>query len=270
MFQPGRSKHQDKLQNNGKPLRNVMYSYCTRKTYVKVGCHFANWAKATHECRTLAEAYQYVPAYLQERKNKGYSAWTIKKDACALAKLYQCKSYHAFGVSFEPCERKNRVKNRIDPWLNLPEKYAENKDLYELCLSLGVRHKELVRLTTDDILIDKHGRLRVNIRQGKGGRPRYIIPLNNAPLTICLQAIARGDKYLFRNPPKSAPIHVWRGEHARMKYEQLARPIEEIPRHEQYRCRKEKKGKTYDRRAMLNVSKDLGHNRLNVVTNYLF
>lgn len=269
MLEPGRSKYRDKLANGGRPLRGIIYSYSTLHTYLNVCCHFAKWVCHEYDCRTLAEARQYVPVYLQQRKDAGYSAWTIKKDACALSKLYQCDSYHDFGIAFDPCERQNRVKNRTDSWKDHPEKYAENKDLYELCVSLGVRHKELIRLTIDDFTFDKHGRLRVNIRQGKGGRPRYIIPLNDAPLAAYLKAMVRGDQYLFRNPPESAPIHFWRGEHARMKYAQLARPIEEIPRSERYYCRKDKKGTIYDKRAMLIVSLDLGHNRLNVVTNYL-
>ena len=69
--------------------------------------------------------------------------------------------------------------------------------------------------------------------------------------------------------PKYAPVHEWRAVYAREFYMRLARPVEEIPRQEQYICRGERAGIIYDKRAMQAVSKMLGHARLDVVTCYL-
>ena len=42
-------------------------------------------------------------------------------------------------------------------------------------------------------------------------------------------------------------------------------PFEEIPRRERYICRRDKVGVIYDKTAMAEVSKMLGHNRIDVI-----
>lgn len=103
----------------------------------------------------------------------------------------------------------------------------------------------------------------------RGGRERFVIALNDLPLELAEQAAARGDKLIFPHVPKYAPVHTWRRSYASDLYHRLARPVEEIPRQEQYICRGERAGIIYDKRAMQAVSKMLGHARLDVVTSYL-
>lgn len=87
----GDSKHADKLANGGKPAVDKIYSYETMRNYLDAATQFADWARS-HGCRTLDEAQQHTGEYLQQRMDRGLSAWTVRRDAAALGKLYQCKT----------------------------------------------------------------------------------------------------------------------------------------------------------------------------------
>ena len=168
MFEPGRSKHADKLSNKGKPLLNKIYSFRTLELYQAVCCCFLIWAFVQHGCARIDEARELVPAYLEMRIAEGMSAWTIHLDASAIAKLYQC-SYTEFGVILPKRQRGNIVKNIIDAELLA---YFENRYpmLAEFCKSCGLRRKELLNLRVSDIYLDDKGRVIVHVRQGKGGK----------------------------------------------------------------------------------------------------
>lgn len=263
----GQSKFNDKKKNNGKPAREKIYSRSTLETYQRVAYGFAHWVKAAHGCRYACEARKHIPEYLQMRIDKGLSAWTIKKEASALAKVYQC-SYTEFGIKFPQCKRKNRKLHRTNAWVGRFS-LERNADLVAFCLGTGLRRHEVAMLMTCDVYRDASGKVIVHVRQGKGGKERYVEALNDKPLELAERAVAEGRTLIFPHIHSHAPIHAMRGEYARTLYAQLARPLEEIPREERYICRAEKKGTIYDKKAMRIVSLMLGHNRLCVVTNYL-
>jgi integrase len=198
------------------------------------------------------------------------SAWTIHKDASALAKLYQC-SYLDFGVKLPRRERKNRVKNRTNPLVNDPEYESVVHAICEFCAATGLRRHELLALRGDDIILDKYGNPAILVRQGKGGKRRYVHPLNSFPFQLFLDALNNGARHrkLFDHIPSRIPTHFLRGEFARKLYSQYARPLDQIPPEDQYHCRKDMKDVILDKRAMHRVSKELGHNRICVVTLYL-
>lgn len=58
--------------------------------YIDVTWHFVRWAHATHGCRMLEDAQQYVSEYLLLRLAEGKSQWTIRLEASALRKCYGC------------------------------------------------------------------------------------------------------------------------------------------------------------------------------------
>lgn len=65
-----------------------------------------------------------------------------------------------------------------------------------------------------------------------------------------------------------APIHSFRSEYATNLYKSLARNTKDIPYKERYACRKDMAGKVYDKKAMAEVSKRLGHTRLSVIASH--
>ena len=76
---------------------------------------------------------------------------------------------------------------------------------------------------------------------------------------------------MFPTLPGKLQNHRYRGDFAKGLYHELARPVESIPKNELYIMRKERAGEKYDRVAMLEVSRQLGHNRVGVIAeSYLY
>ena len=74
--------------NGGKPLPGKIYSYNSMKNYKQATYQYLKWAQREHGCRQLPDARQYTGEYLRQRMDDGKSAWTVRLDAAALAKLY--------------------------------------------------------------------------------------------------------------------------------------------------------------------------------------
>ncbi len=78
-------------------------------------------------------------------------------------------------------------------------------------------------------------------------------------------------KVIFEKIPDKIDIHNYRAEFACVWYERLARLLESLAKNQKYYCKGDKKDKIYDKRAMMTVSKMLGHERVNVIaSNYLW
>ncbi len=93
----GRSKHADKLDNRDSrgacvPDRNKIYIISTRNNYMANAQRFAKWARSVHGVNSLADTRQYTGEYLTIRQSEGKSAWTIRADAAAIAKVYGCRT----------------------------------------------------------------------------------------------------------------------------------------------------------------------------------
>ena len=91
------------------------------------------------------------------------------------------------------------------------------------------------------------------------------------------RAEAEGRRRVIAHIPNRAPIHAYRRQFAQALYDREARDVRTLARKEQYRCRGERKGVVYDKRAMALVSRQLGHGqstgpeakRIDVVTSYI-
>lgn len=262
----GHSKYLDKKLNHGKPATDKIYSYATYRTYFVVCMNYVDWLRGRYRCLYIDDARQYVPEYLQWRIDQHLSAHTIKKEASALAKLYQC-SYLDFGVDLPKRHRADRVLHRN---ADRAEEYAKQyPELAEYCKATGLRRSEIRELKIGDTYRDASGQVIVHVAQGKGGRERYVVALSDVALQMEEDAAAAGRERVFSKLPSRATIHMWRQEYARRVYAIFARPLEQIPRKERYYCRAELKGTVFDKRAMKTVSLMLGHSRLGVVVSYL-
>lgn len=272
----GQSKHLDKLDNNGKPAMDKIYSYSTMDNYIDVGCRFANWAKSAHGCKTIDDARQYTGEYLKMRMADGKSAYTVRRDAAGLAKLYQVQTTE-LGATLPIRRRQDVTQHRGDKSRGNfdAEKYS---DLVELCRSTGLRRHEVAALRPEDVVKHPDGTVTVHVKKGKGGKERTVTALSDAPMRIADKARQRIANASADNPtpatiiehiPSHAPIHEYRAQYAQELYDRLARPVKTLPISERYHCRAEKVGVCYDRQAMKQVSIMLGHNRLDVVTSYI-
>ena len=68
--------------------------------------------------------------------------------------------------------------------------------------------------------------------------------------------------------PKRCPMHALRRDFAQTMYARIARDVTTLPSREVYRCRADMHGEVFDRAALLAVSQQLGHNRINVIAEH--
>lgn len=270
MLAPGRSKHTDKCANGGQPLKEYIYSFATFKRYLAVAFQFARWviALAGDAYISVEAARAYVAPYLEHRISRGLSAQTIKVDACALAKIYQCRSTD-FGVELPTKHRSDSTKN-----MRLPDDWDPSRypALVTLCMGTGLRRHEIVALRPQDVVRCSDGTVRVRVRRGKGGKKRYVDVLPDyadAVEALAQEARAQGRDKVLGAIPSHAPIHAYRHIYAQKQYQMHARDITSLDRSDLYVCRQDMKHIVLDREAMAYVSRQLGHNRLGVVTTYL-
>lgn len=263
----GQSKHADKAQNGGKPAVDKIYSHSTMDNYKTVAVHFAKWARERHGCRDIDQARQFTGEYLKERMDAGKSAWTVRRDAAALGKLYQCPTTE-LGVTL-PGRHRADVKQHRTGASKGHFSESRNKDLVDLCRSTGLRRHEVAQLRPEDVKRTPDGRVLVHVRQGKGGKERTVCALDHTAARLAEQATLAGRATVIDHIPKYAPIHEYRAQFAQTMYSQLARDVQTLPSSEKYQCRGDRKGTSYDKKAMAAVSAALGHNRLDVMTSYL-
>ena len=118
-------------------------------------------------------------------------------------------------------------------------------------------------------------------RRDKGGKNRLspIIGPGVAAVVARMQATPSNER-VWIHVPSGMDVHGYRAAYATTLYKIHAQPIDKIPydavnkgtgrlyQSEVYNCRKDERGKKLDKRAMLLVSKALGHNRLDVCSNF--
>ena len=259
----GTSKHARKVV--GDTAADAIFSFNTYKAYKKHCSYFTSWVRAKYKCKTLAQARQYADEWLQMRIDAGLSAYTIKLELAALCKLYGDTA--ADYISTPPRLRKNIKRSRGKAARDAHFSEARNAEFVEFCRSTGLRRSEIKALTGDKLEKGADGYWYINVnKMTKGGRPRKvrIIGTNDAIARIVERMQNAGNGRVFEKIP-SCDIHGYRSEFATAVYKQYARPVKSLPPEERYCCRKDRKGVWYDRKALLETSRQLGHNRVCVV-----
>ena len=208
--------------------------------------------------------------YLEYRIARGLSAWTVALDAAAIAKLYDC---HIADLEVDlPKRRRSDVKRSRGRVCDFNEK--KHQTVVDFCKGTGLRRHELLMLRKSEVWSEGKD-VFVFVRQGKGGKSRTV-PVRRgyeqAVLGAAEKCNADDDKLFKKNDvPCLMPVHKYRAMYAKAQYEKTARPLDQIPKRERYVCRRDKAGIVYDKVAMAQVSKMLGHNRISVIAeSYLY
>lgn len=294
----GESKHEAKKAGTS---HEGIYSFKTYETYVKEALEFAEWARSEKGCKTLEEARAHVGEYLRSHIERGDSAWSVRVEASALAKLYRCKSTD-FGVELPRRERGDIERSRGEREHDKEFSKERNKDLVVFAKATGLRRRELERVTARDVYRGGDGRLYVHVYNGKGGRERDVHVLQKYEREVERIVREREDRdRLFERVPVRMDVHGYRREYAEERYKELEREIKERGREvveervrehferyleynvkekdrERMRERFERElergeyersdGRELDRLCLLGVSQDLGHNRVEVVARH--
>ncbi len=259
-------------------IKDKIYSYETRDDYKKSCIRFVKYCKAEHGCRTLKQCKKYVNEYLKSRFH--LSSSTVALDKSAIVKLYQC-SPDDF-IKTPPRRRADIKRSRLPAERDKHFSEKNNADYINFCKSVGGRAGEISVLRGTDLEFINGKPFIHFTRNTKGGRKRYAPVIGEVDLVIDMMQKA-GDGKVFEKIPSNADTHSYRAEYAKALYNMLERPIDKIPydqinkgtgykyQSEVYVCRGDKKGIKYDRKAMLQVSRALGHNRVSVIaSNYLY
>lgn len=258
----GESKFEDKKIG---ATADKIYSWNTYKTYLKHNIYFIQWAKENHQIKSLDEGKKYVNEWLEMREKQGLSAYTVKLETSALMKLYSISSNEIYKSNAR--YRANIQRSRGEKVRDKHFSEEKHKDLVRFCRATGLRRAELQQLRGTD-LIEINGEPFICVSKGaKGGRHRNI-PLAFEKDFIQGLMSSKGDNKVFEKIPNGADIHSYRAEYATRLYKALARDINTLPKSEKYHCRKDLKGACYDKKAMLEVSRALGHNRISVIAGH--
>ena len=259
MLAIGESKYIDKKYDLTK---GKIYSWTTYRSYLQQCCQFARYCRDNHHCKNLADCRQYVREWMESRKD--LSAYTQKLSASALRKLYG-ENQEELGITTKRAARNEITRSRGVAKRDAHFSEQKNADFVEFCRSTGLRRSEVAKLRGDQLL-QEEGQWYIQTI-GKGGRLR-IIPICGDVNLVVRKMQSAGTGKVWAKVPSCADIHSYRADYATRVYLSHARPIEDLPRSEKYICRRDKKGVIYDRKAMSEVSKALGHNRVDVVAEH--
>ncbi len=256
MARYGHSKHADKAANGGKPAMDKIYSRQTMATYKQVADEYSSWCRSKG-IKTMEQAEAATGDYLRQRMGD-CSAWTVRRDAAALGKLFQ-KPTTELGVALPSRTRANIVRSR-----SMPKGFSEkkNQSLVDLCKASGLRRSEVQNLTPEQVFL-RDGKCYIDVK-GKGGKERKIECLSQKPYELAQKAIQEGRSKVIDHVPHRAPCHVYRAEYAQALYEKLPKTGIDGA----YQCRGDRSD-SFDRAAMMEVSQNLGHSRLDVVISYM-
>lgn len=265
MLAIGESRHKAKADGTAS---DKIFSWGTYHTYIKHSCYFINYCKKNYKVKTLEQCESYATEWLNSRSN--LSSYTQKMESAALNKLFcKCINYNKRNRS-----RSNITRSRGVAQRDLHFSEFKNKELVNFAKATGLRRNELKNLKSGSIKYDDTGRACINVSSGtKGGKhrlapilgdsrqvQRIIDKVNNTQL---------GQK-VFPNISNAADIHSYRSEYAVNYYNECLKSLGGISKYKRnrYYCRKDLKGKCYDKRAMKMVSKALGHNRISVIAEH--
>lgn len=267
----GQSRHEAKIsaKEKGEMGTAGIYSWATDNTYKKHCIYFAEWSKKAYGCKTVEDALQYIQEYINIRTGQGLSAWTIKMEASAIAKMYGYTSAELKIITPER-KRQNITRSRISCEHDKHISEKNHKDIIVFFQGCGLRRHELKALCSENILIDGED-VYIEVLKGKGGKRRTVEVLPEYKELIRSYHNDKKRQLVFEEIPQNLDIHSFRAYFACAWYTLLARPLDSLTKEQKYYCRSDLKGVVYDKRAMMKVSQLLGHNRINViVSNYLW
>ena len=213
-----------------------IYSWDTYRSYLKHCCYFVRWCKAQpidpdlgHKPRTIEECRTFAEKWVQSTIDRGLSAYTVKLELSALAKLYGCKSTD-FAIVTPPRKRQNIKRSRGVAVRDKHFSEENHRELITFCKSTGLRRAELAQIRGTDLIVHD-GRLCLDIKRGtKGGRLRISPVFGSSEEVetvkrICAEA---GANKICPKPSENADIHSYRAEYATRIYNACKRELKEF------------------------------------------
>lgn len=272
MLKAGLGSKRSKDKNNA-DTRDKIYSRSTFVTYKNQFRYFADWLTEYHsEAETIEDARHFVDEYLQRLIDSNKSAYSISTAKAALAKVFQVEATQF--IATPPRIRQNIVRSRADDVKGGKHISDETERvLARFTSATGLRRAEMKQIEAEDLFF-KNGKPYLRVDKGtKGGKVRNaeIVGISPEETKAIVKWIESKSGRLFPSLHSNYDNHSYRAVYASRLYQKYARKVKDIPKYERYVMRKDRAGKVLDRVAMLCVSKNLGHNRIDVVAqSYLY
>lgn len=271
MFQAGKGSKRSMDKVTGDTIDKI-YSEQTYRTYRKQFGYFADWVSKTHpEAITIEDTHKLANEYLQYLIDREISPYTIATVKAAMAKVFGVSS-----SSFMKTPERTRSgikRSRHDVASDRHISEATESRLAHFTSATGLRRSEMLKITSDDLFFE-NGKAYLNVTRGtKGGKARVveIMGVSEEDTKNIVEFIQSKKGRLFPKLHSNYDNHRYRGAYAMRLYMHYARKEKDIPRVDRYIMRKDRAGETYDKRAMLMVTKNLGHNRIDVIAqSYLY
>jgi hypothetical protein len=281
----GRSKRAFRsMDPDSGPVRGMIFSARTFHSYYNCLKPFADYVESVSpkgRMTSLAEARGYLAQYLEgEMRNAEKSAWTRGVEKCAAVKLFRLTKAESLELPEAPKRRRDDIRRSRGRVASDSHFSSErHRDLEAFFDATGLRRQEARSLTGEclaictDLRSPFYGQACLHVVNGsKGGRERW------APIVGGEKGIAAvrrffagvGDGVLVFHRLCKMDIHSRRENYAAEIVRENTR--KRIPKAEAYRCRGERRGEVYDKRAVGLASAALGHSEGRfdvVVTNYL-
>ena len=262
-----RSAAKDEARTRGESLfafsDGKIHAFETRENYQEIIMRFIDWVRDRHDIRDLVrideEADELASLYLLERIEQHYSAWTLATERSALRMFFQNR---ALTDSIElPKRRRLDIKRSRRPTIRDQHINLENwRHVIDFCLACGLRREELRDLYVREVYHRTHDRqLVVFVRHGKGGKDREVPVFPGREQAVLSQVAERQpDEHVFTRISSLLDIHSYRRRFASELYEHLSgRPLPPLEGRLQ--------SAELDRAAALEVSRRLGHNRIEII-----
>ena len=265
----GSKRSKDKAEADTK---NKIYSKATFETYKQQFRHFADWLEKAHpEAFTLEDARGFVNEYLRHLIELERSAYSISTAKAAIAKIMGVEATQFIATPPRLRADIKRSRGVAERDKHISDKKEE--ELARFTSATGLRRKEMTMIRAEDLFFE-NGQAYLNINKGtKGGKPRVakILGKTEEETKDIVKWIQSKEGRLFYKLSSNYDNHYYRATYANRLYNQLKRDIADIPTQERYVMRKERAGEIYDKQAMLQVSRALGHNRISVIAqSYLY
>ena len=277
----GESKHEAKKHNSED--ENI-FSTGTTKAYLRECVRFAKFCKERYGCKTLSDCRPFQKRYLREvRKANGeeYKAASLSTMASAIAKLYGTHKVKT------PERRRADITRSRGP-VAMDRHYdsdsLENKRIEKFLDATGLRRNEAEHITGNQLVqIRSEYFIHVCGNQAKGGRERYAKVIGDVRFVVDMMNAA-GTNKVFGKIHSALDVHSHRAKYAAEYYKSIARDYAtckatrfydpsrgKLCKDSLYWCRGDLAGTWYDKKAMLTVSKSLGHGRIDVIAgHYLY
>ena len=288
----GKSRHEAKLKD-GRFVENKIFSKRTYAAYMKICLNFHRWCRKNFDKITkstsLKNLLPYTQIYINYLNEQGKATATIKQEVAALNKLYELNTQPQDKKIRMPDELKNKtkIKNQVKRTYTKEFEKVHEKEL-NFCRAFGVRTGTVTQFNKQSITYDKKNNLLIlHVKGDKGGRDRDVICLPEYQEYIYdwWGSLNDDEKFISKIDAR-IDYQDLRIDYAKKMYQLLENQPELKPKiYDALRLKKiytntdtliprkkdyKKFRQTYNKENLYLTSKNLGHNRIDVVyQNYL-